>query len=139
MKMNKLRYMYDAAVEARLRAKGLADLLADTPGTPLVLDLLTGYWTTGELADQTLAVVANVTALDKTTGDETYVLNVATNNNVIVGTATVKSTGQYVILLDMGTVKKADPTVTSLRLDIDVSGTTPIINFHSWIANIIGV
>lgn len=134
MKMHsRYRYMFDAATAASLRAKAAAAVTADTAGSELTLDVLTGYWTSGELADKSLAVVANVTSLDTAT-DETYVLNVVTNNGVTVGTAKVTKLGQYVILLDMDTVELSDPTAVSISLDVDVGGTTPSIDFFAWIA-----
>lgn len=135
MKMHsRTRYMYDAATEASLRAKSAAAITASTAGAALVLDTLQGYWTTGELADNTLAVVANVNAIDNGTGDETYKLDVKTNNGIVVGTATVKALGQYVILLDMDTVRLSDPTAVSISLDATIAGTTPSLDFFAWIA-----
>lgn len=233
MKMHsRYRYMFDAAPAASLRAKDAAAVTADTAGAELTLDVLTGYWTSGELADKTLAVVTNVTAggaksnqtatitlvsavdtdtvtiddgvndpvdfvagtdfsvagddtadaaalaeaindateagdlnvtatsalgvvtvtnlngggmaitesestitVSAITGNnETYVLNLTTNNGVVIGKATVTRTGQYVILLDMDTVELSDPTAVSISLDVDVSGVAPSIDFFAWIA-----
>lgn len=135
MKMNsRFRFMYDAAAAASLRPRAQADITADAVGAELTLDTLTGYWTPGtELADQTFAVVANVTKVDHTTGDETYVLNLTTNNNVVVATAKVNKVGQYVLFVDTQTLRLSDPTAASISLDADVGGTTPILNFHAFL------
>jgi hypothetical protein len=139
MKMNsRYRFMYDAASKASLRAQGQADITADAAGSELVFDELTGYWTDAynELADQSVAVVANVTKADFTTADETYTLNLVTNNGVTVATAKVTGVGQYVLFVDMGTLRLSDPTAASFSLDADVGGTTPILNFFAWLTQI---
>jgi hypothetical protein len=47
-------------------------------------------------------VIVNALKVDHTTGDETYKIDVVTNNGVVVGTAKVVGVGQYVILVDGG-------------------------------------
>lgn len=139
---SKYKYMYDAATAASLRAKSAVALTADTNGAELVLDTLQGYWTSGELADQTFAVVVNVTAIDRTTGDETYKLDLQAGpsgfaSNVVVGTlAAITTVGQYVILVDADTVKAIKADADAIRLVLDVAGTTPSITYHAWISGV---
>jgi hypothetical protein len=148
MRMNSLqRYMYDAAPEASLRAKNAAAITASGALAELPLDLLQGFWTDGsELADLTLAVVINVTAINNATG--TY--DIAVEGGP-VGFATTKTLGklngvtrlgQHVILLDMATIEQLKTDVASLRLNVTANDTdgagagVPSISFFSWVAPI---
>lgn len=139
------RYIYDAAPATLFRARTAAAVTADGDSNTVVLDALDGYWNTaGELADETLAVVINVTALDETTGDETYDFTLKATNAagvpqiVNLGTLRVPAVGQYVLLLDVPTLKRVDADVGGLELSLDVSGTTPSITYHSWLTQIKG-
>lgn len=82
-KMNsKFKYMYDAAPSASLRAFDSAASTSTFTGTALVLDELEGYWNTAKvLADQTLAVIVNVTDIDASarTATMTFASVVATD------------------------------------------------------------
>jgi hypothetical protein len=137
MKMtSRFRQMFDAATATLFRGRTAADIVATTAaaGAALTLDVLQGYWTDGkELADQLLPVVVNVLKADHTTGDETYKLDVVTNNGVVVGTAKVIGVGQYVILVDADTLRLSDPTATTIQIDATLAGTTPILNFAAWL------
>ncbi len=79
-KMNgSFRYMFDAAPSISLLAAGQAAKTANFTSNEIALDTLDGYWTSGELADQTLAVIVNVTAV----GDSTARTATITLTNVI--------------------------------------------------------
>lgn len=146
-KMNsKFKYMYDAAPSIALAANGGVALTADTNLTAYALDQLNGYWNTeGELADQTFAVVINVEDLDLTTGDETYVFSLQFGDAVGFGGGTVithrlvaTAAGQQLAaLVDIDTVKAMLDDATHMRLQLDVSGTTPSITFKAFIAGAI--
>jgi hypothetical protein len=148
MRMNSLqRYMYDAAPEASLRAKNAAAIVASGALAELPLDALQGFWTDGsELADLTLAVVINVTAINNATG--TY--DIAVEGGP-VGFGTTKTLGklngvtrlgQHVILLDMATIEQLKTDVASLRLNVTANDTdgagagVPSISFFAWVAPI---
>jgi hypothetical protein len=136
MKMNsRFRYMYDAAPLARLRARGAGAITATATETALNLDQLDGYWTAAfhELADQAFAVVANVTAVDHGTGDETYKLEVVTENGVVVATTVVKAPGQYVLFVDTGTLRAADPAAVTIAVKATLGGTTPSLDYFAWL------
>lgn len=136
MKMgNRFRNMYDAATATLFRARGSADVTATTAALGTVtLDKLQGFWTDGtELADQLIPVIVNVNSIDHTTGDETYKLDVVTNNGVVVGSVAPKAIGQYVILVDADTLHLEDPTASTIQINATLSGTTPIINFAAWV------
>lgn len=137
------KYMLDAAPSITFRDGSAAALTADASTAAIVLDTLDGYWNTNnELADSTFAVVINVNALDEVTGDETYVINLVAGpvgfaTSTVVGTVTVTETGQHVILVDVDTVRKSVPNAAALRLNVDVSGTTPSIDFTAFIGGAI--
>lgn len=143
-KMNsKFKYMLDAAPAITFRAPDAAAITADGAAGTVTLDKLDGYWNTeGELADTTFAVVVNVSALDTTTGDETYVLNLEAGpvgfaTSLVVGRLTITEPGQYVILVDIDTVVKQKADTAALRLSADVGGTTPSITFGAFIGGAI--
>lgn len=140
---SKFQYMYDAAASVSLRAKSAAALTSDTTLTALTLDALEGYWNTNnELADKTFAVVVNVSALT-TGGGETYKLDLQAgpvgfgSNVVIASLPSITATGQYVMLVDVQTVKalKSDAAAIRLVLDVGASGS-PSIDFYSWVSGV---
>lgn len=140
-----LKYMFDAAPASQLIVKDGVAKTASFNGPSIVLDELDGYWNTaGELADDTFAIAVNVTALDKTTGDEAYdvVLEfgpVGYATSIKTGKLTISSTGQYVILVDADTLRKQKADGAAIRLVLTAAGTTPSITLHAWIAgHIIG-
>lgn len=138
-KMNsKFKYMYDAAPASELIAKDGVAKTASFNGTVKVLDVVDGHWNTNELADQTFAVVVNVLALDATTGDETYTLELefgdadfapAQKTHKLV----VSKPGQYVFLVEADTVRAAVPTADRFRIAATLAGTTPSITLHAFI------
>ncbi|USM11593.1 minor capsid [Citromicrobium phage vB_CbaS-RXM] len=137
------RYVYDAAPATLFRARTAAALTANGNSNTVNLDKLDGYWNTdGELADETLAVIVNVTALDTADGDETYSLALqpldgagAALTGVSLGTLPIKGIGQYVLLVDAATVKQCGD-LSALRIAATVAGTTPSITFHAWMSQI---
>ncbi len=139
------RYIYDAAPATLLRARTAAAVTSTGDSSVVVLDTLKGFWNTaGELADETFAIVINVTDLDATTGDETYSLaakatNAAgvVNNAAALGTLAINAVGQYVILVDAATVKKVASNFGGVKLTATLAGTTPSITYHSWISQIV--
>lgn len=140
------RYIYDAAPATLFRARTAAAATADGNSNVVTLDKLEGYWNTaGELADETLAVVINVTDVDTTTGDETYSLTLqavdssgSVLGNVTLGGFVVPGIGQYVLLLDVPTIQSIQSGLSGLRLALDVGGTTPSITYHAWLTQIKG-
>ena len=135
---SKFKYMFDAAPASQLIAKDEIAKTASFTGTAKVLDVLEGYWTSGELADDVFAVAINVLAADLSS-DEEYVLNLEAGpvgfaTSLVIGTVKIAGTGQYVILVDADTVKAQKADAAAIRLVGDVSGTTPSITLHAWIA-----
>ena len=137
------RYVYDAAPATLFRARTAAAITATANTDEVVLDKLDGYWNVaGELADETLAVVLNVTGLDATTGDETYTFALKATDGeggveaaAALGTIAVTEVGQYVFLVDAATVAKV-ADFGGLVITATLSGTTPSIAFHAWMSQI---
>lgn len=64
-KMNsKFKYQFDAAPSVRLIARDQVAKTASFNSAAVTLDKLEGHWTSNELADQTFALVVNVTDLE---------------------------------------------------------------------------
>lgn len=144
-KMNsKFKYMFDAAPSVSLLGQSDAAHTASFVGTTLTLDKLDGYWNQPipPLADQTFAIVINVTAVDHTTGDETYKLDLVASSNgftakTVVGTiGAIPATGQYVILIDADTMAQVVAGVTAIRIEGTLAGTTPSIAAFAWMTGI---
>jgi len=88
----------------------------------------------------TFAVVIDVTAVDRTTADETYVFSVesldsAGGNGVVLGALiSITTAGQYVIAVDGETAKKlAGTSDAQIKLTATLAGTTPIITYSAQI------
>jgi hypothetical protein len=138
---SRFRYMYDAAPAAALLPKDGVAKTASFDGPTITLDKLNGFWNVPSIAADTVFPVAiNVTALDKTTGDETYTLELEFGTAGFAQTVrthvlAVKATGQLVALVDIDTVTAllgARPAV--LRLKGTLAGTTPSITAHAFLA-----
>jgi len=78
---SKHRYMFDAAPSVSLLTQGDAAKVATFTGPAVILDQVEGYWNANELADQSFAVVLNVTALTKSalTATMTFASVIATD------------------------------------------------------------
>lgn len=138
------RYIYDAAPATLFRARTDAAVTATADSTEIVLDGLDGYWNTeGELADETFAVVINVTAIT-TSGDATYSFAVTGTDGaagaltgVTLGTLGITAIGQYVVPVDVATIKQADNDFGGVKVALTVGGTTgKSVTYHAWLAQI---
>lgn len=142
-KMNsKFKYMFDAAPASTLIAKDGVAKTASFNSTVKVLDVVDGHWNTNELADQTFAIAVNVTALDRTSNDETYVLELEFGDADFspaqkTHRIAVSAPGQYVFLVDADTVRAAVAAADRFRIAATLAGTTPSITLHAWMAGAI--
>lgn len=139
-KMNtKYRYMLDEAPAATLIAKGAAKT-ASFNAPALTLDTVRGYWNDPHyLADTAFVVAVNVEAIDATTGDETYTIELefgtaAFAASVTTHTLVVKGPGQYVMIVDAETVAAMLPAVEAVRIAATLAGTSPSITLNAWLA-----
>ncbi len=110
-------------------------------GSPIKLDKMAAMRTGAQrnkLASQSYEIVVVVSALDRTTGDETYTFTVETGGAspaVKVAELTgITKAGQYVITIDAATIEALDATHTHIELNLAVAGTTPSITFAAWLA-----
>lgn len=98
----------------------------------------TAYYDIGAAARMPAVAVVNVTALDETTGDETYDVIIQgcaasdfSSGVKQLGSMTIDATGRYTILFDNdqgGTVYRY------VRAYFDVAGTTPSITANVFLA-----
>jgi len=86
-------------------------------------------------------VVVDVTALDTTSGNETYRVSIETDASaafsgtpVEIGAVTVTSTGRHVLTIDQDLVAKLDPDAAAIRVKATLAGTTPSIVYGAFIA-----
>jgi len=86
-------------------------------------------------------VVVNVTALDATTGDESYLVYVEVYDGTtyrVVGGGTIPNTvtGKYEFPYSGKTVGKmaVAGAIQGVRVNLDVGGTTPSITFEAYLA-----
>jgi len=109
------------------------------------LDL--AYWHSNEIPHGVFEVAVHITALDNTTGDETYVLDlivddVAAMNDTprVVSSVPLvaKQTGFYKIFVDSKNIPLADTDSSGtdkwLAIRATLSGTTPSITYGAWIS-----
>jgi hypothetical protein len=82
-----------------------------------------------------------VTALDTTTGDETYVLTVETDSAaafggtpVEVGRVTVTGKGLFEVPLSGAAVEQRDSDAAAIRVKATLGGTTPSITYGAYLA-----
>ncbi len=120
--------IYDAALVLRDVADGAETATAAETG--IALDVLKAG---------NFKVIFDVTALDATTGNETYVLAVETDANtsfgsaVQVGAVTVSAVGRYEVPLSQWQLAKLDSTAAAIRVNATLGGTTPSITYGAYI------
>lgn len=138
MGTSEVNYLYDA--QTVLRAPGSAAMTATGTVGTFALDKMVNAGKSiyrNNLGAQQYKIVIAVSAIDKTTGDETYTLTASTgavgNSTVQVGELVVSSTGQYVLVLDARSIEQADANHAELKLTLTVAGTTPSITFAAWV------
>lgn len=138
MSRSEVNYIYDAATALRVPASA-AVITSGVIGT-FTLDKLVNMRKSSQrnkLGAQEYSIVVVVSAIDRTTGDETYTFSVKTgaagSPTTVVATLAVNKTGQHVICLDAHTIERLDATHAVLELSLAVAGTTPIISFSAWV------
>lgn len=86
-------------------------------------------------------VVVNVTALDATTGDETYIMYIEVYDGTtwrVISGGTIPNTvlGKYEFCYSGKTASKmaVAGAINGVRVNLDVGGTTPSITFEAYLA-----
>lgn len=135
---SKARFVPDAAY--CLRTKDAAAITTDTAilGGELVSPINAGAVWNAEVKDGLVAIKILASALDATTGDETYNVQVITSAASNLGTPTVHETkamkaGVNELLIDQEVLLAAAPTHKYWGLNIDVGGTTPSGKFEIYV------
>lgn len=88
----------------------------------------------------TFKVVFVVTALDLSSGNETYSLSVETDaatsfgSPTTVGSVTPAATGTYEVLLSADGIAKLDSTAAAIRVKATLGGTTPSITYGAFVS-----
>lgn len=119
----------------------------------LSLDALGAYWDT-EIGDyampQQVAIKINVTDLDLSDLDETYVFEVETDyvntfdeGNTVIMEFAVTATGEYTIIVPRELVEETWPEYPDaapkfLRLVVRAGGTTPSITYNAYASPVVG-
>lgn len=138
------RFALDTDPNVLLRAKGLAAVTADTASGTMLLDVLTSYWDSGELA-QNLEFVIVVEFETLALGGGTLNAIVQVDDNAsfssptAVETRAIAATGRYVFSVTREELNRADIAATHLRVLTDVTGgTTPSWSFNVYAAPTVG-
>ena len=135
--MSRSRFPYDAALV--MQAYGTAAVTADGASNGLELQRNAHHSLPAGIAYGQFAVVLDVLALDETTGDETYVVNVEVGTDATFATKatvhsfTVDATGARSVILDTVDIEKALSGAKFIRTAVDVGGTTPSITYASYV------
>lgn len=115
--------------------------------TAIDLGLLTAaYWQDDTVPHGVIRVGVHVTAIDRTTGDETYTLtlqvdDVLAQNNTpdTVCTLAITATGYYEMIVDSKTIDAIVTDYSSealyMAIKATLAGTTPSITYGAWIAD----
>lgn len=92
------------------------------------------------IAHLDIAVVFEIFALDLTTGDETYRLDVEVDTDpafpspVVVATKAPKGVNKLAVILDAATLEIEEPGAAYIRVKHTLAGTTPSIRYAAYLA-----
>lgn len=146
---SKVKVQYDAAAAVLLRAASDGAETATATEAAVSLSELDGaYWQTeGEIPHGVFEVVVHVSALDNTTGDETYTLSLVvddtsnmsdTPREIASLNLATKQTGVYYMYVDSRNIPKLDTDSSGsdkwLAIKATLAGTTPSITYGAWIS-----
>jgi hypothetical protein len=119
---------YDTALV--LKAPGGSDITSTAAETAIALPVRSAGL---------FKAVITATKVDRTTGDETYVIAIETDSavgfpsSVTVGSVSITAAGMYEVLLSGDGIAALDATAAAVRVKATLSGTTPILNYHAFI------
>lgn len=139
---SKIRHQYDALLA--LRAPGTAALTMDGNTTAVSLYRIDNGRgdIEGRYGIGSFDCVVYVTAMDSTSGSETYTLNFQTVDadgaNPVTHETVVLTAGQVgdplVYAFHPSTLKIKDDDAASFRINVDVGGATPSLDFYAFLA-----
>lgn len=135
VKASAVRFNIDAANLLRAESAGPITVAEASGSKSLGAITAPGY--AGEIAAPLdFSVVIFVTALDKTTGDEAYVVDVEAASRadfadkIVIGTATLTEIGHRVINIAKENLRGKE----HVRVNVKPSGTTPSIDYWAMIS-----
>lgn len=150
---SKVRSLVDTAAAVTLRSVADGAETATATETAISLsELDLAYWQDGsEIPHGKFVVGVNVTAMDATTGDETYVLSLLVDDTsglsdspVTIASYTIPRTaiGYYEFVVDSKTIPNLDSDSSGtdkwLAIRATLGGTTPSITYGAWISKSLG-
>jgi hypothetical protein len=125
-----MSYTFDKELELR----SVSTAAASTTHTTTALDL-------DVLMIREFRAVINVTSVDRTTGDETYVFAAKVDSSTGFGSPTTVATlpsitapGTYEIPLAGDLIKAWEANAAAIALTCTIGGTTPLIRYGAWLA-----
>ena len=140
----RVRALYDADASVVLRSS-TSNITATATDTAVSLNELdTAYWHDGNAIPYgDIEIAVNVASVDRTTGDETYVIEVIVDDTSdmsdtpsVVATLSVRAAGFYTLCVDSKNIPLLDPDTTGadkwMAIRATLSGNTPILNYQAW-------
>lgn len=147
----KVSAMFDAAADVLLRNGSDGAETATATETAVSLhELDTAYWHDGEIPYGVFEVAVSVSAIDNTTGDETYTIDIVVDDTsnmsdtprVVASLPLVtKQTGFYRMFVDSKNIPKLDTDTSGtdkwLAIKATLGGTTPSITYSAWMSRVV--
>lgn len=150
MGVNASRVKYIMDTDSAVLLRNISDGAETSTATETAVslnELDTAYWDNNEIPYGIVAVEVFITACDRTTGDETYVLTLQVDDTsgmsdtpVTVATLTLLNTytGVYHLYFDSKNIPGVDTDSSGtdkwLAIKATLGGTTPSITYGAWIA-----
>lgn len=135
----------DASVTLRNVTDG-AETSTATETAVSLNELDNAFWDDGnQIPYGTFTVAIHVTAIDRTTGDETYTLALLVDDTsnlsdspVTVASISISQVGYYTLVVDSKNIPLLDPDTSGtdkwLAIRATLGGTTPSITYGAWLA-----
>lgn len=145
---SRVKEQFDAASSVTLRNVSSGAVTSTTTETGITLnELRTAYWHNYEVPNGVMEIAVHVTALDTTSGDETYTISLLVddvtglnNSPVAIDAFPVTATGVYTRYINSADIPNLDSdhngTGKYLAVKATLAGTTPSITYGAWIAGV---
>lgn len=137
---SKVTREFDAGASTTLRNQADGAETADASESPVALNTLTdAYWDNDEQPNGLFMISVHVASIDFGNADEVYDIYFEVGDNDVspaIEVARLKSVpavGYYEVPVSSQLIKALDTDATHIRARLDVTGTTPSINYGAWI------
>lgn len=140
------RALYDADSSVTLRSSTSA-ITSTTTDTAISLNELdTAYWHDGnEIPYGLIEVAVAVTAIDVSSGDETYTIELLVDDTSnmsdtprVVSTRAIRSTGFYTMYIESKDIPLLDSDTSGtdkwMAIRATLAGTTPSLTYTAWLS-----